>query len=135
VPADEPAPDGHDLPDRLARQRACMNAARCPSCGNEPLEARDRWQQRQDLAITWLYADPDQPGQVIDRRHCHQCQPHIQIRDIICPLCADGLMLAGDLANPNDALPEPVHQWLSQHGWHDQPDIGPICAQHPTEMQ
>jgi hypothetical protein len=98
-------------------------------------ELRKRWQQRQDLAITWLYADPDRPGQVIDRRHCQECQPHQRIRDIICPLCADGLMLAGDLANhtDNDGPPAPAHRWLAEHGWRDLPDTGLICARHPTE--
>jgi hypothetical protein len=67
-----------------------MQLSRCPNCGNEPVEARAPWQQRQDLAIVWLYAGPDQPGAVIERRHCHECQPHQHIQAIVYPLYTDG---------------------------------------------
>jgi hypothetical protein len=36
--------------------------------GNEPVEARARFQQRQDLGVVWLYADPDRPGTVAERQ-------------------------------------------------------------------
>lgn len=74
---DEPLTEQQrDLHDRLARQRAAISKATCPTCGNKPVQARARWQQRQDLAVVWLYADPDHPGEFIERRHCAECQPH-----------------------------------------------------------
>jgi DNA invertase Pin-like site-specific DNA recombinase len=122
-----------DLHDRLVRQRAAMAKAACPTCGNQPAEARARWQQRQDLAAVWLYADPEQPGQVVERRHCAECQPHQQVQTLACPLCGDGPMVTGDLADamPDEHTPpEPVRRWLAVHGWHDQPGIGLVCAEH-----
>jgi len=46
-----------ELHDRLVRQRVAMRTSRWPSCGNEPIEARERWQQRQDLVTIWLHLD------------------------------------------------------------------------------
>jgi DNA invertase Pin-like site-specific DNA recombinase len=132
--AGEPVPAAErELVERLTRQREKMRASRCPSCGNEPMEAQDRWQQRQDLAIVWLYADPDHPGDVVEKNHCAHCQPHQHFATIVCPLCGDGPMLAGDLADlTSDPAkpPEPVRQWLGQQGWHDDPDDGRVCGQH-----
>lgn len=122
-----------DLRDRLARQREAMRTARCPSCGAEPVAARARWEQRQDLAIVWLYADPQRDSAVIERHHCARCQPHQHVQTIICPLCTDGPIVAGDLADLMATLgtpPEPVRRWLDKHGWHDDPDHGLVCAEH-----
>lgn len=122
-----------DLRERLVRQRETIRAACCPTCGNEPVEARGRFQQRQDLAIVWLYTDPDQPGAVIEQRHCAGCQPHHHVATIVCPLCGDGPMVAGDLA---DLMPDPanppaaVRGWLTGHGWHDATGDGLVCADH-----
>jgi hypothetical protein len=46
------------------QQREKMRATRCPTCGSEPVEARARFQQRQDLAVIWLYNDAVRPGEV-----------------------------------------------------------------------
>lgn len=51
----------------LGRRRLPMGAVSCPTCGNEPTNSGDRWRQRQDLAVTWLY--PDHHDQVLERRH------------------------------------------------------------------
>lgn len=134
-PGEPLSPQEHDLHERLVHQRDRMRVSRCPTCGNEPAEARARWQQRQDLAIVWLYADPDRPGEITEWRHCAECQPHQRFQTIVCPLCGDGPIVAGDLADavPDEHTPpEPVRNWLDQQGWHDDPDGGLVCAQHPA---
>jgi hypothetical protein len=72
------------LRQRLVRQREAMRAARCPTCGNEPVEPQIRWRQRQDLAITWLHLDGDTLQQ---QRHCVACQPHDQPTILECDHC------------------------------------------------
>ncbi len=47
----------------------------CPSCGHDPTTRAEATAQRADLAVTWLCADPNRPGQVLTRRHCRRCQP------------------------------------------------------------
>jgi transposase-like protein len=104
-PADRSTPARIDQPEepinlqqrrqaRLAAQGAVIRASACPSCGNEPTGAGDRWRQRQDLAITWLYPDPAEPGHVLERRHCLACQPHQQVATVICAVCGDGRVVA-----------------------------------------
>lgn len=134
-PGDPISPHEHELRDRLVRQREAMRASRCPTCGNEPVEARARWQQRQDLAIVWLYPDPGRPDDaVVETHHCAHCQPHQQFQTIVCPLCGDGPMVAGDLADatPDERTPPPtVRRWLDEQAWRDDPDAGLVCGQHP----
>lgn len=127
------SPQERDLRERLVRQRDKMRASRCPTCGNEPRGARARFRQRQDLAIVWLYPDPDRPGAVIQRHHCAQCQPHRHCQTVVCPLCADGPIIAGDLADlmsDERPPPEPVRRWLAEHGWHNDPDDDLVCPDH-----
>lgn len=109
-------------------------AARCPSCGNEPAQARERMRHRQDLAMTWLYPDPHDPGRVLERRHCAACQPHDLVAGVECALCADGPMLAGLLAE-RGADADPVRSWLATHGWRNRPGLGLVCARHPVAAQ
>lgn len=130
-PGSEVSPE---LMARLEHQRAAMRASQCPTCGNEPVQARARWQQRQDLAIVWLYADPDQPGTVIEKHHCAECQPHQHFATVVCPLCGDGPIVAGDLADlmpDENNPPAAIRGWLAEQGWHDDPDDGLVCAEHP----
>jgi hypothetical protein len=130
-PGSQPAPE---LMRRLERQQLSMAATRCPSCGHKPATARDRWRQRQDLAVTWLYPDPDQPGHVAERRHCTECQPHENVASIECAVCGDGPLLAADLAQSaadrGGELPEPARGWLTSHGWHHNDALGWICGDH-----
>ena len=125
-PGSQPDPE---LIRRLERQRLSMTATRCPTCGHEPAAARDRWRQRQDLAFTWLYPDPDQPDQVIERRHCLQCQPHQDVAGIECAICGDGPLLAETTADTTEP-PEPVRGWLTNHSWHQDSVLGWICGDH-----
>jgi DNA invertase Pin-like site-specific DNA recombinase len=120
--------------DRLVGQRESMRASRCPTCGNEPLDAQTRWHQRQDLAITWLYPDPADPLRVVERVHCSVCQPHQQAATVVCELCGDGPLLAGDLAAAaNDDLPSSmVLEWLVDKGWQVSPLL--LCPDHPHPL-
>jgi len=138
-PARITGPDSQPSPElmrRLEQQRSKIRASRCPNCGNEPFEARARWQQRQDLAIVWLYPDPKRSGFAIERHHCAVCQPHQHFQTVVCPLCSDGPMVAGDLADhitDQGLLPDPVLRWLDEHGWHDTSDDGLVCGAHPAD--
>jgi DNA invertase Pin-like site-specific DNA recombinase len=129
---DEPlSSQERELRDRLVRQRESMRASRCPTCGNEPRDAQTRWHQRQDLAITWLYPDPADPLRVVERVHCSVCQPHQRAATVVCELCGDGPLLAGDLAAASDDdLPSSmVLEWLVDKGWQVSPRL--LCPDHP----
>ncbi len=54
-----------------------MRALACPTCGHVPVDAQSRWRQRQDLAITWLYPDPDSGSSsgCTARRVSRTCRP------------------------------------------------------------
>ncbi|GAA5175051.1 hypothetical protein GCM10023321_80230 [Pseudonocardia eucalypti] len=93
------------------------SGTKCPNCGHRPTHFRDRIRQRQDLALIWLYPDPDHPGRVVERRHCTECQPHEQVANVECAHCADGPLLTSTFATAPDGLPEPVRRWLAAQGW------------------
>jgi hypothetical protein len=106
----------------------------CPNCGHQPSSASERLLLRQDLALTWLYPDPDpdRPGQIREKIHCFACQPHENLTIIECAHCADGPLLIGPLgaaATNNSGSSAPVHRWLTQHGWHHG-SSGWICRRH-----
>ncbi len=106
----------------------------CPSCGHDPRTREEATAQCADLAVTWLCADPDRPGQVLTRRHCRRCQPHSPVADIACVVCGDGPILAGGLAaavTVAGAPPEPVQRWLAAEGWQLTPEL--LCPDHRTE--
>ncbi|MGH3610050.1 MAG: recombinase family protein, partial [Pseudonocardiaceae bacterium] len=120
-----------ELRDRLVGQREAMRASACPACGHEPVDAQTRWQQRQDLAITWLYPDPASELRVVERVHCSSCQPHQQVATVVCELCGDGPLLVNDLAAAaTDELPPAVvRTWLVTKGWQVSPRL--LCPDHP----
>ena len=124
-----------ELRDRLVGQREAMRASACPTCGNEPVSAGDRWRQRQDLAITWLYPDPASELRVAERVHCSACQPHQRVATVVCELCGDGPLLAGDLAaGATDDLPlAVVRTWLVNKGWQVSPRL--LCPDHPHPLR
>jgi hypothetical protein len=129
---DEPLSSStRELRDRLVGQREAMRALACPTCGYEPVSAGDRWRQRQDLAITWLYPDPASELRVVERVHCSACQPHQRVATVVCELCRDGPLLAGDLAAAaTDDLPSAVvRTWLVNKGWQVSPLL--LCPDHP----
>lgn len=117
------------------REAAEGKAGVCPSCGADAGRgAHARWQQRQDLAITWLSPDPQRPGAVVERHHCAACQPHEQVTVLECPLCGDGPMLAGELARQAESPAEPIRVWLVEHGWHDDDEQELVCGAHPAPV-
>ncbi|MEU4340252.1 recombinase family protein [Nocardia sp. NPDC023852] len=119
-----------------AGRRSRLRSFTCPSCGHEPVDRGERWQQRQDLAVIWLRLDGR--GQVVDHRHCAKCQPRQRFHPVDCSLCGDGPILTGGLADQAeklDAVPEPAHQWLLANGWADDPDHGLICTDHIKNPQ
>ncbi len=123
------------LRDRLVRRREAMRASACPTCGNEPADAQSRWHQRQDLAITWLYSGPVGSERLVERVHCGRCQPHQQAATVVCELCGDGPLLAGDLAaiTTDDRPPVVVRAWLIDKGWQVSPRL--LCPDHPHPPQ
>lgn len=126
--ADQPlSAQERQLRERLVRQRHAMSASRCPTCGNEPIDAQTRWRQRQDLAIIWLHLDGDR---LHEQRHCVACQPHDQPPLAIeCDRCGDGPLVTG---LPNGLKPEQwppaLTGWLHNHDWSTDP--GPRCGNH-----
>ena len=115
-----------ELRDRLQRQRDTMRASRCPTCGNEPIEVKTRWQQRQDLATQWLHLDG---AAFREQRHCAACQPHKEVLIIECAHCGDGPLGTGVSAdNQPSQWPPALHTWLRDHGWSTQPEL--LCAHH-----
>ncbi|WNF44415.1 recombinase family protein [Rhodococcus sp. SG20037] len=94
----------------------------CPSCGYEPSTRAEAAHQRGDLAVIWLHPhtdNPPDPGAVLARSHCHQCEPGPPAVDVACTVCGDGPILAGDFARTarSGTLPELVQQWLTASGW------------------
>ncbi len=115
----------------LGRRRVAIRASTCPTCGNEPTDTGDRWRQRQDLAVTWLYPHPTDPQhQPVERVHCAACQPHQQVATVVCELCGDGPLLVNDLAAyaTDDTPPATVRRWLDDQGWQISPRL--ICPDH-----
>ena len=101
---------------------AAQTSRICPSCGYEPSTRAEAAHQRGDLAVIWLHphADsPADPGSVIARSHCHQCEPGPPAFDVACTVCGDGPILAGAFAQSarSGTLPDPVQQWLTASGW------------------
>jgi hypothetical protein len=103
-----------------------MRATRCPSCGNEPVDAQARWRQRQDLATIWLHLDDDT---LREQRRCVACQPHDQPVIIECDRCGDGLLITGlPTTTPPGQRPPAITRWLHNDGWRTDPE--PRCGNH-----
>jgi DNA invertase Pin-like site-specific DNA recombinase len=102
-PAGEPAPTGR--------------GPACPTCGYRPIDSRELELHRDGLATVWLTLDPDDPGRIVERRHCERCQPH-RARIVMCGLFDTTVMLGDDLSVPEPSpLPPPAVQWLTTNGW------------------
>ena len=73
-----------------------------------------------------MWLSLDKQGDITQQRHCANCQPREDVQLIDCPICGDGPILTGTLASQ----PSTAHQWLLDHGWHDDTAHGLICAAH-----
>ncbi|TDO30227.1 DNA invertase Pin-like site-specific DNA recombinase [Kribbella sp. VKM Ac-2527] len=114
-PASEPVPTGR--------------GPACPTCDYRPTDSRELELHRDDLATVWLTLDPDDPGRIIERRHCERCQPH-RARIVMCGLFDTTVMLGDDLAVPEPSpLPQPAVQWLATNAWR-QHDGDWYCGKH-----
>jgi len=102
----------------------------CPSCGHEPTTRADAAQLRGDLAVLWLYPDPDTPGAVVEGRHCRACHPRGRVVNVECVRCGDGPIITGVLAEDSTAgsVSYPARRWLAATGWTTAPDL--VCPQH-----
>jgi DNA invertase Pin-like site-specific DNA recombinase len=111
---------------QLVGQRAAIPDSACPTCGNEPIEAQTRWQQRQDLATIWLHLDGDT---IHEQRHCVACQPHDQPLIIECDRCGDGPLITGlPASTPIGQWAPALTRWLHNNGWRTDPE--PRCGNH-----
>ncbi|MGH3800439.1 MAG: recombinase family protein [Pseudonocardiaceae bacterium] len=103
----------------------------CPTCGHEPTTRGEAVHQRADLAVTWLYPNPDVPAGIVARHHCQHCQPGDRAVDIACTVCGDGPILTGELGaitDSNGSLPQPVQRWLTDAGWQTTSQL--LCPDH-----
>lgn len=89
--------------------------AKCPTCGNLPTNKHELQLHREGLETVWLASDPTRGGQVIERWHCEQCQPH-RAELLMCP-CGGSVMLSDDLADQASTDTSAVARWLTNHGW------------------
>lgn len=88
----------------------------CPGCGHRPGSVVERWVLAEELATTWLLVDGGRVGgTVVVRRFCRACVPGGPVAEVACAVCADGPLLAGELAT--GAAGQVVEEWLVGQGW------------------
>jgi len=126
TPVPSPAPEVVPI-QPVAGERS---ARAYPSCGHEPVTREEAVQLRADLAVLWLHPDPDNPGSVVQARHCRTCQPRGPVVDVKCTRCGDGPIITGVLAE--DSAPDSVaylaRRWLVGAGWSTAPDL--VCPEN-----
>ena len=106
------------------------SARACPSCGLEPTTREEAAQLRADLAVRWLYPDPNTPGAVVEGRHCRSCHPRGRVVDVECVRCGDGPIITGALAEDSTpgSVAYPARRWLVGAGWSTAPEL--VCPEH-----
>ncbi len=102
----------------------------CPSCGHEPVTREEAMQLCADLAVLWLHPDPENPGAVVEGRHCRSCYPRGPVVDVECTRCGDGPIITGALAEDSatGSVAYPARRWLVTAGWATAPEL--ICPAH-----
>jgi len=102
----------------------------CPSCGLEPSTREEAAQLRADLAVRWLHPDPNNPGSVVEGRHCRTCHPRGRVVDVECTRCGDGPIVTGALAEDSTpgSVAYPARRWLVAAGWSTAPEL--VCPEH-----
>jgi len=109
---------------------ATRSARACPSCGIEPSTRAEAAQLRADLAVRWLHPDPENPGSVVEARHCRTCHPRGRVVDVECTRCGDGPIITGALAEDSTpgSVAYPARRWLVSAGWSTAPEL--VCPEH-----
>jgi hypothetical protein len=87
---------------------------------------------REDVEILWLRQDTAD-GTLTQHHHCVQCQPHEDVAAVDCSHCADGPLLAGQLAHEmyhvrHGDLPPVLRAWLAERGWRTSRPLA--CPRH-----
>jgi hypothetical protein len=105
----------------------------CPGCGRRPGSVVQRRVLAEELATTWLLVEGSPVGgTVVVRSFCRACVPAGPVTEVACEVCADGPLLAGELAT-GTARPV-VEEWLVGQGWRRRATAGdgvvlcPGCA-------
>lgn len=89
----------------------------CPGCGRRPGSVVERRVLADELATTWLLVEGGLAGgaMVVVRSFCRACVPAGPVAEVACAMCADGPLLAGELAT--GAARQVVEEWLIGQGW------------------
>jgi hypothetical protein len=149
----DPSPDGQ-VHERL---RKFLRAVPCPTCGRRPESDREYCLHVQQLADTWLHPDPDNPRQVIGRRHCFGCEPvqrgTLVVRcKVIIPVFTEAELAYRRAVGQPDryvtSCPETVHitaplfsrngpderalHWLYNNGWRGEYPYDLTCKLHAS---
>jgi hypothetical protein len=133
-PIEDQSPQERERLVRQRRRRAgpSISSLACPNCGHEPTARYEALQQREDLAIVWLY-QPTARAAITEHAHCAHCQPHVPTELLACTRCGDGPILTGalveNLHRRVDQLPTALRHWLAEHGWQTAPEL--LCP-HDT---
>jgi hypothetical protein len=87
----------------------------------------------EELATTWLFVEGGRAGDtVVVRWFCRACVPAGPVAELACAVCADGPLLAGELAI--GTARQVVEEWLIGQGWRSRGPSGdgvvlcPRCA-------
>lgn len=92
----------------------------CPCCGSRAASLGEASRLGADLGVLWLV---ERHGDLRPRRFCVACAPRGPVTDIVCAVCGDGPLVAGELTDP--AHRERVWWWLRARGWRSRP--WPMC--------
>lgn len=69
-----------------------------------------------ELATTWLLVEGGRVGEtVVARRFCRACVSGGPVTEVACAVCADGPLLAGELATGTGR--RRAGEWLVGQGW------------------
>ncbi len=101
----------------------------CSSCGDEPGTRQEEVALRADLAVRWLRPDPDNPGSVLEARHCRACQQRGLVVDVECARCARHQRGAGvGQRHRTGSVAHLARRWLGAAGWVTAPEL--VCPTH-----
>lgn len=120
-----PWPPSHS-PGHHPRRRAAAPVRAAGRVGRA-----EGWVLRDELATTWLLLEPETvhgvAAGVVTRRFCRTCAPSGLVTEVACAVCADGPLLAGELATA--AGRGVVDAWLVGQGWPcDEVVLCPRCS-------